>query len=278
MRFTFTTDADEFADRTAAFVEAHIECNVLATVLSDVCEGMYRDRRPRFAYGCEDDGRVGFAALRTPPWPILASGLSPSLSEAFVRQWMERDGEPPGVNGERDTSRSIAAAWGALTGGRTRCRMRAALHTLEQVTEPPRPAAGELRLAILAERELLIEWMELFVGEAGLGSGTRAAAMGDARPARGRLLVWCDGAPVSMVGLQPAVAGVVRLGPVYTPVEHRRRGYAGSAVAAVSRQALSEGASSCMLFTDLANPTSNKIYAQVGYRRQADWEEHEFTH
>ena len=84
-------------------------------------------------------------------------------------------------------------------------------------------------------------------------------------------------APVSMVGLNPAVAGVVRIGPVYTPVDARRRGYASSAVAAVSRQALDAGAHTCMLFTDLANPTSNKIYADVGYRRFGEWEETEFT-
>jgi predicted GNAT family acetyltransferase len=76
-----------------------------------------------------------------------------------------------------------------------------------------------------------------------------------------------------MIGLAPEVAGVVRIGPVYTPPQHRRRGYAGSAVAAASRRALAEGATRCMLFTDLANPTSNKIYAEVGYRRCADWEE-----
>jgi hypothetical protein len=28
-----------------------------------------------------------------------------------------------------------------------------------------------------------------------------------------------------------------------------------------------------MLYTDLDNPTSNKIYAEVGYRRSGDWEE-----
>jgi hypothetical protein len=27
----------------------------------------------------------------------------------------------------------------------------------------------------------------------------------------------------------------------------------------------------------LANPTSNKIYAEVGYRRFGDWEEFDFT-
>ena len=69
------------------------------------------------------------------------------------------------------------------------------------------------------------------------------------------------------------MSGTVRVGPVYTPTAERRRGYAGSAVAAASRRALGAGAARCMLFTDLANPTSNKIYAEVGYRPVADWEE-----
>ena len=92
----------------------------------------------------------------------------------------------------------------------------------------------------------------------------------------GRLFIWEDGRPASMVGVNGPVAGVVRIGPVYTPDGLRRRGYAGTAVAAASRRALTAGATRCALFTDLSNPTSNKIYAEVGYRRFADWEEHEF--
>jgi predicted GNAT family acetyltransferase len=79
-----------------------------------------------------------------------------------------------------------------------------------------------------------------------------------------------------MVSTNPAVAGVVRIGPVYTPPEALRRGYASSAVADVSREALGTGAHTCMLYTDLNNPTSNKIYADVGYRRIAEWEERVF--
>jgi predicted GNAT family acetyltransferase len=120
---------------------------------------------------------------------------------------------------------------------------------------------------------LLVGWTEEFVGEAGLIGGAQAGAMVDARLRQQGLLLWDDGQPVSMVGVNPAVAGVVRIGPVYTPRPLRRRGYAGSAVAAVSRRALAGGAARCMLFTDLANPTSNKIYAEVGYRRCGDWEE-----
>ena len=79
-----------------------------------------------------------------------------------------------------------------------------------------------------------------------------------------------------MVGLAPPVAGVVRVGPVYTPPEHRKRGYASSAVAAASEQALAEGATRCMLFTDVSNPTSNSIYRALGYVRCGDWREYEF--
>ena len=32
----------------------------------------------------------------------------------------------------------------------------------------------------------------------------------------------------------------------------------------------------CALFTDLANPTSNRIYASIGYRPVGEWEEHAF--
>ena len=89
----------------------------------------------------------------------------------------------------------------------------------------------------------------------------------DAGLGRAGFLVWQDGQPVSMLAVNREVAGVVRVGAVYTPPPYRRRGYAGSAVAAASRRALAHGANRCMLYTDLDNPTSNKIYAEVGYRR-----------
>ena len=76
--------------------------------------------------------------------------------------------------------------------------------------------------------------------------------------------------------LSPQIAATVRIGPVYTPAEHRCRGYATAAVARASRAALARGAHQCMLFTDFASPTSNKIYAAVGFRRFAEWEELEF--
>ncbi len=62
---------------------------------------------------------------------------------------------------------------------------------------------------------------------------------------------------------------MARIGPVYTPAQHRRRGYAGAAVAQVSQALLDEGARVC-LFTDQANPTSNHIYTELGFRPVVD--------
>lgn len=272
MRFVLTHDATEFAARTERLLAAHIECNVLATVLLNVLDGVYRDAGTVFSYGVAEDDEVGFAAMRTPPHPLLASRLDADAAE-FVELWLQADPDVDRVTSVPETSRAIAAAWAAQTGGAAHCAIREAMHTLEEVRDPARPAPGALRLADTDDRSLLIAWMEEFVGEAGVAGSSQAAAMIDSRMRREGMLVWDDGQPVSMVGVTSEVAGVVRIGPVYTPPPLRRRGYAGSAVAGASRRALTRGARQCMLYTDLDNPTSNKIYAEVGYRRVGDWEE-----
>jgi hypothetical protein len=69
----------------------------------------------------------------------------------------------------------------------------------------------------------------------------------------------------------------VRLGYVFTPRDRRRRGYAGALTAALSQHLLDQGARFCVLYTDLANPTSNALYPRVGYRPLCDELELEFT-
>lgn len=276
MRLVLTADPREFAARAGDFVRGRVEYNVMATVLSGALAGDYGGSTPLFACAGGDAGEVEFAALRQPPWSMLVTELPPGASRALVTAWLNDDPDLPGVSGPPEAARAIAAAWCELTGGVSRCSMREAMHSLEEVRDPVRPASGELRLASAEERAVLIDWMAAFAREAGVPGGDQAAGLVDLRLGQERLFVWDDGAPVSMVGTAPVVADVARVGPVYTPPQYRGRGYAGSAVAAVSRRALARGAQRCVLFTDVANPTSNKIYAEVGYRRITDWEEHVF--
>jgi uncharacterized protein len=276
--FEITHDPAQFAGRAESFLADRLERNVLATVLLNILNGPLTGV---FAVGVdrggvESDGQIQAAALRTPPWPMLATGIGERDAGELLSAWLVEDPDPPGVNAEPETARAIAAAWAVNTGGRTHCSMREAMHVLDEVRDPPRPAAGVLRSADPGERPLLTDWMRAFVAEAGVAESEQADQMIEGLLTAGRLFVWDNQTPVSMLAFSPRVAGVTRIGPVYTPPELRQRGYASSAVAAASRRALADGAQRCALFTDLANPTSNKIYADVGYRKIADWEEHRF--
>ena len=70
----------------------------------------------------------------------------------------------------------------------------------------------------------------------------------------------------------------VSVGGVYTPPELRRKGYATACVAALSALLLDRGHSFCVLYTDLANPTSNSIYQKIGYRPVTDSAVHRFEY
>jgi len=63
-------------------------------------------------------------------------------------------------------------------------------------------------------------------------------------------------------------AFLAAVAPVYTLPEHRGSGHATALVAALSRELLARGKRKLFLTTDAANPTSNAIYARIGYRPQ----------
>ncbi|MFI9809955.1 GNAT family N-acetyltransferase [Streptomyces sp. NPDC052301] len=80
-----------------------------------------------------------------------------------------------------------------------------------------------------------------------------------------------NGEPVSMAGVTPQSTGQVRAAPVFTPEHPRGHGYAGAVTAEVSRTAVTAGAAHVVLFTDLANPTSNAFHQRIGYRKVVDF-------
>ena len=86
-----------------------------------------------------------------------------------------------------------------------------------------------------------------------------------------RLYIMEDaGTPVTMAKINRDLQTVCVIGFVYTPPYFRRKGYATACVAAVSQAGLDRGFSKCVLYTDLANPTSNSIYQKIGYRSICD--------
>ena len=121
------------------------------------------------------------------------------------------------------------------------------------------------------DRDLLTHWFEAFAVEVDDAVSQDHAAAVDVRLGYGGITVWeAGGIPVSMASVTRAVDGMIRVGPVYTPPAMRGYGYAGGATAAVSQAALDAGATQVVLYTDLANPTSNALYERLGYRPVED--------
>ena len=153
--------------------------------------------------------------------------------------------------------------------------MRQGIYALDLVV-PPAVPRGRPRPATPEDRPLLVRWWGEFGAEA-LGSleqdeeqNGRTVDHKLATPGNGIALWEFDGEPVCAVGYGSPTPTGVRIGPVYTPPQHRGRGYASALTADVSAEQLAAGRSFCFLYTDLANPTSNKIYAAIGYRRVCD--------
>jgi predicted GNAT family acetyltransferase len=215
----------------------------------------------------DDDDRLVTAALRTPPFPLVLTDAPPAAIELLVDHLLRVAPDLPQVSGPAEVGSGFADRWSAATGRPATVSMRQRMFRLDTVT-PPAGVPGRMRSADRGDRALLVDWIGAFTAEAiPDGPRTDAGTSVDRALARGNILwLWEDGgAPVSMLITQPPAAGVVRINTVYTPPARRGTGYASACVAAASQRALGDGAGACVLYTDLANPTSNKIYQAIGY-------------
>ncbi|WUW20981.1 GNAT family N-acetyltransferase [Streptomyces sp. NBC_01463] len=267
MTWTFTDDVELFLEAAGPSLAASpAESTLVLTVTASLRRHgphAYGDHPPVMGWWRGADGEVAGTLLHTPPYPATLNALAPEAVGPLMAARRLTD-----VNADRATARAVAAHW---PGHRVDEEQR--LYRLGELIPPSPAPAGRARAATPADRELLLGWFAAFAVEIG-GPGARGARQAravDERTAEGRLTLWeNDGVPVSMAGISPRLAGTARVAPVYTPPEHRGRGYAAAVTAEVSRAAREAGAQEVLLFTDLANPTSNGVYKRLGYRPVAD--------
>jgi predicted GNAT family acetyltransferase len=173
----------------------------------------------------------------------------------------------------------FARAWAERTGVTPERRIAQGVFALERV-EPVTGVPGAMRIATSEDRPLLLEWFLAFGIEAlPHPDEERLTREVDHRlaAADAGVVLWEHDGPVSLAGYGGPTPNGIRIGPVYTPPEFRGRGYASALVAELSSSLLAEGRQFCFLYTDLANPTSNKIYERIGYVRVCESAEIEFV-
>jgi len=274
MAWTLTEDLDDYLTIAGGFLRSRPVQNTIQLVALDSLRArgpsVFGDVAPLFGWWQPAAGPVTAALMHTPPYPVLLTRLPANSAGDLAEALAGRGRQLPGVNAEHGDAEAFAAAWSGLTCAGWREFRRSRLFQLGQLTPPDPPPPGAARVASAADRGVLEPWLDAFrleladLGEPGSG-------MVEDRISYGGLTLWeAGGAAVSLAGCSRPAEGVVRVGPVYTPRDHRGHGYGGAVTTAVSQAALDAGAAHVVLFTNLANPTSNALYQRLGYQPVED--------
>jgi predicted GNAT family acetyltransferase len=223
------------------------------------------------------DGEVVGAAMQTPPWNMFLARMPPLGAAALADAVADAGRELPGVTGEAATARAFAARWRQRTGSDSRVRVRERLYVLAELVAPTDVSGADSR-ATAADLDLVARWAEAFHDEAQPEAPVEDwRCWARLRIDAGQVHLWrVDHEPVAMAAVSAPAAGVARVGPVYTEPAYRRCGHGSAVTAAATAAAIAGGAEHVVLYTDLANATSNAIYQAIGYRPDHDAEERAF--
>ncbi|MFB9743639.1 GNAT family N-acetyltransferase [Pseudonocardia sulfidoxydans] len=225
--------------------------------------------------------RVVGAALRFAGFALLVSGLPPEAAAAVADALGDIPMADRGLFGAAPAADALAAARSARTGEVPMTDVDMRLWVLGGLVGPG-GVPGAARAAVEDDGPMLAQWLRAFAADVAVDHPGRPDPDGDGAPATGPdpatlvaehravgrdVVVWEDaGTPVAFAVGRRAAAGAARIGPVYTPPEHRGHGYASAVTAAATARALAAGARDVVLFTDVAADVPNRIYARIGYQ------------
>jgi predicted GNAT family acetyltransferase len=214
------------------------------------------------------------------PYPTFVLPMPESAALDLARTLHARDEFLGGSNGALPAAQVIAEETARLTGGRAVVNQHTRLFECTEVKVPSPGEGWVLRPARQEDAELCLDWYTRFGAEADEQAGREAGTGHTEHHSLVDILqrvedgvIWLvedgSGTVTHLTAVSTPAYGVSRVGPVYTPPEHRGHGLASYAVGELSRRGLADGIRMC-LFTDQANPTSNKIYEALGYERVVD--------
>ena len=264
-------DANELISLSGAYLELNESENNLPIGLA------YRlAKNPRY-YGPEsplllsilEQGRAVGVAMMTPPRRLILSRFETSVEVAMVhltRYLRGIDTPIPGVTGPAPEAQALSECWTKeMAGVSSRVAMRLRVFEARTVADVPL-SPGKLRLARMDDQPLMTRWIVAFLEAIDESVAVDRAKSNVEQYIKNRqLYVWDDGGPVSIAKESRPTRNGTTISMVYTPPEHRNKGYATSCVWSLTKKLLSGRYSFCSLYTDLSNPTSNSIYAKIGY-------------
>lgn len=274
MNFNLFTQATEFEDKAKPFLLKHEDVySLFFGVLQGIKAGRYEDP---MMVTIEEEGQPIALFQMTPPHPLNIVIIDEKKQDAIltlaIAEFLKRGIHIPAVVGMKSIVFAFAEKWKELNQCDTKIVMDQGLYRLDEVNVTLESSPGSWRYATKEESPLIEKWYHGFNQDAGLPKAENDEIQKKvAQFLEGQEVFFWEnnGKVVSMMKkARPSDHGVT-VSFVYTPPEERRKGYARTMVAACSQELL-KSYDFCVLYTDMLNPTSNKIYQEVGYQKIVD--------
>ncbi len=270
MKILFEKNAARFLNHCEPLFSKNEALNsIIWGICSAIASGRRLERTAPLFIRIQSDNRTVAAAIKNSAHGLLLTSATEGQITQLAQALYERGIVLSRIVGPSATVEPFVNEWKKKSGTVPRLIMHQKIYELRKVN-PPAPTEGKAILAKMEHAPLVEKWMASFAKEAVSEDPTANERFREAVPRvieAEDLFLWeKSGEPVSCACLSGPTANGVRVSMVYTPHEHRRHGYAGNLVAWVSQHALNFGKRFCVLYTDEGNPTSNRIYQEVGYR------------
>ena len=257
-----------FKEEVTPFLEENEqENNLMLGVLQDITEAVFMGVAKR-----GDEITVVFLQTGGKIQMIVAtSEISGVAIEELAKELKKVYPDIPGLIGNKKVVQQLAEEIATLENKKTNVVMEQGVYALEQVKQKWNKD-GVFREVNSDELPLIEKWIYQFCEDVKLPTTQEEAEQTAHTLINNHHLfgLEVDGKLVSVAAKTRPTKNNITVNFVYTPKEARKNGYASSCVAALSQRMLDEGYKTTTLYTDLANPTSNKIYQEIGYEQIAE--------
>ncbi|MBP1962767.1 GNAT family N-acetyltransferase [Paenibacillus aceris] len=265
-------DLSAFKKDVTSFLEQNEAANnLLLGVLQSLSE---KEDNPFYMAAVRKDNAIGLVFLQTLPKQII---LSKPVS--FSTQDIHDIGVKltdtiqtiHGLLGEKKVTTELAQYISNEKGIPFHVLKEQKIYQLEKIKKPPQ-TNGELRQITENDHHLIKEWVYQFCKETNQPIRIEDAEIKTTFMInKGNFVAWeVNGKLVSMAYATRPTQTNVTVTYVYTPISERKKGYASDCVSAFTQHLLDRGFKTTSLYADLSNPTSNKVYIQIGYEAILD--------
>lgn len=198
---------------------------------------------------------------------IYSNGYSVENLQELSTYLLENKINLEGIIAEKNLGLDFSKNYSKLINSEYKIEKTLIAHRLEKL-KTMQISEGKFELCTKDDLDLISNWLYKFQAECELDNiVSQEQTRKDATRfiELGKMYKWTvDNQIVSMAAINAETEFYSKISLVYTPLAFRRKNYARSCVWSLTKLILESQPTVC-LFTDKSNPTSNKIYGEIGF-------------